>query len=54
MMFEVNRLPFWERLLNCFRSDTPLVLAVPYVALEFGESDTAYAAALDEIYAEIR
>lgn len=54
VMFEVNRLPFWERMLNFFRSDTPLVVAVPYNALEFGESDAVYTAELDEIYAEIR
>lgn len=54
VMFEVNTLPFWERMLNCFRSDTPLVVAVPFDAIEFAESDEVYSAHLDEVFAEIR
>jgi len=54
VMFEVNTLPFWERMLNCFRSDTPLVVAVPYDAIEFAESDEVFSAHLDEVFAEIR
>jgi hypothetical protein len=54
VMFEPKKFPFWKRMLSYFQSDTPLVVAVPYDALEFGESDALYSVYLDEEYAEIR
>lgn len=58
VMFEPPPLPLWRQLAN-FLFDRPgghepVIVAVPYDALEFMESDAVYAAYLDEVYAEIR
>ncbi|MFZ4859305.1 MAG: hypothetical protein ACOYL3_23250 [Desulfuromonadaceae bacterium] len=58
VMFEPTPLPLWRQLANYLfdrpGGHEPLIVAVPYDALEFVESDAVYAAYLDEVYAEIR
>jgi hypothetical protein len=58
VMLDLEPLPLWRQIFNFFFDlpdrRTPLVWGVPYDVLEFADSDTVYAAQLDEVFAEIR
>lgn len=58
VIFVREQLPLWRQVLNAAFGLTerrePLVVAIPYDAMEFAESDAVYAAHLEAVYAEIR